>query len=82
MNTAVILGILGAILTLIGLIPFLGSVNWISIILLLTGLVCGMIGIYTEPDEEKRGSSITGTIICTLFSIIAVIRLILGGGIL
>ena len=81
MNAAVILGILGAVLTLIGLIPLLGIINWISIILLLTGLTCGIIGINTEP-EEKRGSSITGTIICTLFSIIAVIRLILGGGVL
>ena len=79
--SAVILGILGALLTLIGLLPFLGSVNWISIILLLTGLICGMIGIYTKP-EEKRGFSIAGTIICTLFSIIAVSRLIIGAGIL
>ena len=79
--SAVILGILGALFTLIGLIPFLGIANWISIHLLLIGLICGIIGICTKP-EGKRGAPIAGTIICALFFIIAVIRLVLGGGIL
>ena len=74
---AIIWGIIGAFFTLIGLIPFLGITNFISIPCLVIGILCGIIGICTKP-KEKRGSSIAGTIICSLFLLVAGWRTYIG----
>lgn len=67
--SAIIFGILGAFFTLLGLIPFLGIINFFSIPLLTIGLIFGIIGICRKP-KEKCGSSIAGTIICVIFLIV------------
>ena len=67
---SIIWGIFGAFFTLLGLVPFLGIMNFFSIPLLVLGLLCGIIGICKKP-KEKRGSSIAGTIICVLFLAVA-----------
>ena len=67
---AVIWGILGAFFTLLGLIPFLGIMNFFSIPMLVIGLLCGIIGVCKKP-KGKRGTSIAGTIICVLFLAVA-----------
>lgn len=74
---SIIWGIIGAFFTLLGLIPFLGIMNFISIPLLVIGLLCGIIGICKKP-KEKRGSSIAGTIICILFLVVAGWRTYIG----
>ncbi len=74
---SLILGIIGALFALIGIIPLLGLMNYVAIPLLLIGLILGIIGC-----TKKKGTSIAGTIICLLFLLIAIIRLIMGGGIL
>ena len=75
---AVIWGILGAFFTLLGLIPFLGIMNFFSIPMLVIGLLCGIIGVCKKP-KEKRGTSIAGTIICVLFLAVAGWRTYVGG---
>lgn len=67
---AIIWGILGAFFALLGLIPFLGIMNFFSIPMLVIGLFCGIIGVCKKP-KEKRGTSIAGTIICVLFLAVA-----------
>lgn len=67
---AIILGIIGAFFALLGLIPFMGICNWISIPLLVIGLILGIVGICTKP-KEKRGVQIAGTVICGVFLIVA-----------
>lgn len=67
--SAIIFGILGAFFTLLGLIPFMGIINFFSIPLLVIGLICGIIGICRKP-KGKRGSSIAGTIICVIFLVV------------
>lgn len=74
---SIILGIIGLLFVLLGLIPFLGLVNWIAIPLLVIGLVLGIVG-----TTKKKGTSIAGLVICALFLIISLIRLVVGGGIL
>lgn len=74
---SLILGIIGALFALIGLVPFLGILNWIAIPLLVIGLILGIIGCI-----KKKGTSIAGTIICVLFLVVAIIRFIVGGGVL
>lgn len=67
---AIIWGILGAFFALLGLIPFLGIMNFLSIPMLVIGLFCGIIEVCKKP-KEKRGTSIAGTIICVLFLAVA-----------
>lgn len=74
---SLILGIIGALFALIGIIPLLGLMNYVAIPLFLIGLILGIIGC-----TKKKAASIAGTIICLLFLLIAIIRLIMGGGIL
>jgi hypothetical protein len=71
MNTVgKIFGILGAIIMLFGLIPFLGWLNWLAIPLAIIGLIFSSIG------KNNSGMTINGIVI--LFGIL---RLIFGGGI-
>jgi hypothetical protein len=74
---AIILGMIGVFFTLLGLIPFLGIMNFFSIPLLVIGLLCGIIGICKKP-KEKRGPSIAGLIICILFLAVAGWRVYIG----
>lgn len=74
---SIIWGIIGTFFALIGLVPFLGIMNFISIPLLVIGLLCGIIGICKKP-KEKRGASIAGTIICALFLLVAGWRTFVG----
>jgi len=80
MGTAsLILSIIGAVFSLIGLIPFLGSLNWLALTLLLIAFILGLITVLTK---EKKGTGIAGLITSIIFGIIAMIRLFLGGGII
>lgn len=74
---SLILGIIGALFALVGIVPLLGMMNYIAIPLLLIGLILGIIGC-----TKKKVTSIVGTIICLLFLLITIIRLVMGGGIL
>ncbi|MGB3949344.1 MAG: hypothetical protein WBM13_15265 [Bacteroidia bacterium] len=67
-----ILGILAAIIMLLGLIPLLGWLNWLSIPIAIIGLIFSAIG-----KENNSGLKINGIVI--LFGIL---RLIFGGGII
>lgn len=74
---SVVLGVIGALITLFGLIPLLGIFNFFSIPVLAIGLLLGIIGMCTKP-KEKRGGSIAGTIICVLFLAVAGWRVYIG----
>lgn len=74
---SIVWGIIGTFFAVIGLIPFLGIMNFISIPLLVIGLLCGIIGICKKP-KEKRGASIAGTVICALFLLVAGWRTFIG----
>lgn len=74
---SIIWGVVGTFFAVIGLIPLFGIMNFISIPLLIIGLLCGIIGICKKP-KEKRGASIAGTIICALFLLVAGWRTFVG----
>ena len=76
---SLVLSLIGMFLALIGLIPLLGIVNWFAGFILLIGFILGLIGTIVN---KKKGLAIAGLVISFLFLILAVIRLIAGGGIL
>ncbi|MFQ5663178.1 MAG: hypothetical protein ACE5HL_05050 [Terriglobia bacterium] len=74
------LGFLSAVFLLVGLIPLLGWLNWItSLPLAGVGLVFSRISAH-----GKRGSFLgtAGTVVCSLVITVALFRLYLGHGIL
>ena len=75
-----VLGIISIIGMFIGLLPFLGWMNWGVIPIAGVGLIISIVAIATA--KENRGLSIAGLILCAAALIIGTIRLIIGGGIL
>jgi hypothetical protein len=76
---SLVLSIVGAVIALVGFIPFLGILNWFAVALLFIGLVLGILGTVLH---KKKGAPIAGLVISVLFLVLAVIRLIAGRGIL
>jgi hypothetical protein len=73
-----ILSLIAGFFMLIGLIPFLGIINWFTTLpAAILGIIFSSIGL----SKSQSGLATAGLIISILVLIIAVIRLIIGGGI-
>ena len=66
-----VLGTIGLVIMIIGLIPFLGWLNYLSIILAIIGLIIGIVG---------KGSG--GLVLNGIVLIVGILRLFIVGGIL
>ena len=75
-----VLALIGGFFGLIGLIPLLGWLNWFTTLpFSFSGIVLSIISVATG---RRRGLGVAGLIIGALVFVIAIFRLILGGGIL
>jgi hypothetical protein len=75
---SLILSILGAIIALVGIIPWLHILDWFAGGLLVIAIILGIIG---SVVSEKKGTAIAGTAISVVFLIVVILRLALGIGI-
>jgi hypothetical protein len=66
-----ILGLVAFFWMLIGLIPFLGWLNWLNIPVAVAGLVISILG-YTQ--RRQSALSLIGIILCSIAIVIGVIR--------
>jgi hypothetical protein len=81
------MGVLGLILSLvaapflvIGLIPFLGWLNWFTTLpISVTGAIFSGVGLASRPRSRP---AIVGLIISLAVFLVALLRLTLGGGVL
>lgn len=76
---SLVFGIIALIFVLIGLVPFLGILEWIGGIFAILGFISGIIGVFAQ---KRKGNAITGFIINILVFLIAVVRILLGLGFL
>jgi len=76
---SLVLGIITIIGMLIGLIPFLGWMNWGVIPIAVVGLIISIVAIASV--KENRGLSIAGLILCAIALPVGIIRLIIGWGV-
>jgi len=74
-------GILALCGLFVGLIPCLGSLNWLNVPFSVLGLIVGIIALSKAPSDQK-GGPVAGTIMCTIAALMGLLRLIMGGGIL
>ena len=77
---SLILAIVGFVFTLLGLMPLLGWLNWIGIIFLIIGLISGVTAYRKNPINKLL--AVVGTLLCIVFLIISVARLMVGHGII
>ena len=68
---SVIMGLVAAVMALVGLIPLLGWVNWLMLPVAFIGIVLGMLS-----------SGNLGRNLCIVVAIVGGLRLMLGGGII
>jgi hypothetical protein len=66
-----IIGIIALLIALVGFIPLLGWLNWLALPTTVVGLVIGLM------SKETSGRNINMVVLA-----LAIIRLVLGGGIL
>ena len=76
---SLILGVLAICGMFLGLIPFLGWLNWFVIPFAGIGLLVSIIAVVTS--QENRGMGIAGIVLCSIALFISIPRLIIGGGI-
>ena len=68
---SILIGLLGGLLAIIGLVPFLGWTNWIWLIVPVIGAIVGAI------SKEKSGLTLNLVVIAFM-----AVRLSIGGGII
>jgi len=79
MNVAgFVMSLVAGFFMLIGLIPFLGFINWFTT---LPAAVLGMIFSGIAISKAQGGLAVAGLVISILVFFVAVLRLVIGGGI-
>tara|TARA_Y100000588_G_C13828458_1_gene742523 strand:+ start:75 stop:323 length:249 start_codon:yes stop_codon:yes gene_type:complete len=78
---SLVIGILAAVMMLIGFIPCLGALNWLNIPFAVLGIIISSISLATAENRPK-GGSIAGLVCSGMALIFGGIRLLLGGGVL
>ena len=74
-------GIVALCFMVLALIPFVGMANWLLIPFAAVGAIIAAIGIlFTAP--ANRGRAKTGLVLNVVVSLVAIGRLMLGGGVL
>lgn len=66
---SLLIGLVAAVMALVGLIPLLGWVNWLMLPVAFVGLVIGML------SDSNLGRNL-----CIVVAIVGGLRLMLGGG--
>jgi hypothetical protein len=78
---ALVWGVLASLGLFIGFFPCLGALNWINIPFAVVGLVVSAIAASQAPPGHK-GMANAGVVLCAIASVLGVLRLFLGGGVL
>ena len=76
-----IMGIVILCVTVIGLIPCLGWMNWFTVTLGPVTTIMNLVAIILETaDSNKRSKAVIGLVLAIVAVVIGGIRLVLGGG--
>jgi hypothetical protein len=78
---SLIWGILAMLGLLVAFFPCLGALNWLNIPFAIVGLIVSAVAMGNARPGEQ-GTAKAGLILCAIATILGVIRLMMGGGIL
>jgi hypothetical protein len=74
-----VLGILAIFGMLIGLVPFLGWINWGVIPFSIVGVVLGALG--SANKGKSKGFAVAGMVLCIVAMFVGMVRLFIGCGV-
>jgi hypothetical protein len=80
-TASMIIGILSLFGTMIGCIPLLGALNWLTIPLGVVGAILGGMAL-SKNQASSKGQAMVGLVLSIVVIVMGTIRLIIGGGLL
>jgi hypothetical protein len=79
-RVAMTVGVVLASLTLLGLIPCLGWVNWFVLIFGKMAIIISIVALVADKDASRKSMALIGLVLSSAAVVVAILRLIIGGG--
>jgi hypothetical protein len=79
-RVAMTMGIVLASVTLLGLIPCLGWLNWFVLIFGKMAIIVSIVALVADKDASRKSMALIGLVLASSSVVVAIIRLIIGGG--
>jgi hypothetical protein len=79
-TVSLVWGIVSLVGMMVGLLPCLGSLNWLNIPFSAAGLIVSIIAL-TKAAPDQKGGAIAGVVLCSVAVLLGLIRLVAGGGV-
>ncbi len=79
-RVAMTAGIVIASITVLGLIPCLGWLNWFTLIFGKMAIILSIVALVADKDASRKSMATIGLILSSSAVVVGIIRLIIGGG--
>jgi hypothetical protein len=79
-RVAMTAGIVLASVTLLGLIPCLGWLNWFTLIFGKMAIILSIVALVADKDASRKNMAVIGLVLSSSAVVVAILRLIIGGG--
>ena len=79
-RVAMTVGVVLASVTVLGLIPCLGWLNWFTLIFGKMAIIVSIVALVADKDASRKSMSIIGLVLSSSAVVVAILRLIIGGG--
>jgi hypothetical protein len=79
-RVAMTIGIVLASITLLGLVPCLGWLNWFTLIFGKMAIILSIVALVADKDASRKSMSVIGLVLSSSAVVVAILRLIIGGG--
>jgi hypothetical protein len=79
-RVAMTIGIVLASITLLGLIPCLGWLNWFTLIFGKMAIILSIVALVADKDASRKSMAVIGLVLSSSAVLVAILRLIVGGG--
>jgi hypothetical protein len=79
-RVAMTIGVVLASITLLGLVPCLGWLNWFTLIFGKMSIILSIVALVADKDASRRSMAVIGLVLSSSAVVVAILRLIIGGG--
>ncbi len=79
-RVAMTVGVVLASITLLGLVPCLGWLNWFTLIFGKMAVILSIVALVADKDASRRSMAVIGLVLSSSAVVVAILRLIIGGG--
>ena len=79
-RVAMTVGVVLASITLLGLVPCLGWLNWFTLIFGKMAIIISIVALVADKDASRKSMAVIGLVLSSSAVVVAILRLIIGGG--